>query len=165
VSTEPNWAALGTDEVDHDLGPPVVWHLDVPTIKQVARLDGETWVEHMKRENAAIEVLPLEKLLALPEEAHAAGIYFLWQKDQLQYVGKSKEIGNRLNTHHWALIYGWCTPHSKRKEIPHDRATCLVVASGWRLSREVDLRLRPLERAYIAHYQPPFNFIGQNPGT
>jgi hypothetical protein len=166
MKQEPNWAALGISEPHYnDLGPAVVWHLEVPKIVQLPRLPDETWVDHMKRENAAVEVLPLEKLLELPETANAAGIYFLWLKGQIQYVGKSMEIGNRLNSHHWAAAYAWCSPGSKRKVIPHDKTSCIVVATGWHYPRELNDRLRPLERAYIAQYQPPFNFLGQNPGT
>ena len=166
MSQEPNWDALGGPEVTYEsLGPQVVWHIDVPGIECIEALPGESWVDHMKRENAAIEVLPMDKLLELPEEAgNAGGIYFLWKNRHLQYIGKSTQIGQRLNSHYWAMTFGWASS-SKRKQIPHDRATCLAVVSGWCRPPNTNDRLRPLERAYIAHYQPPYNFIGANPST
>jgi len=162
--TEPNWAALGGDTAEIDLGPRVVWHIEVPVIECVPALPGESWVDHMKRENAAINVLTLDELRSLPEQSNAGGIYFLWKGSQLQYIGKSGQIWQRLNSHYWALTFGWAST-SKRKQIPHDRATCLDVVSGWCRPPDMDEKLRPLERAYIAHYQPPYNFLGPNPST
>jgi hypothetical protein len=120
----------------------------------------ETWVEKMKRLYAGIAILPLEDLRKLPEcKDYDAGVYFLWLKDELQYIGKSTQICYRLQLQEQANRHGGI------KRIPFDRHTCIVVESDRIRSGRLDEKLQPLERAYIAHYQPPYNFIGQNPGT
>lgn len=125
----------------------------------------ETWVEKMKRLYAHVPILPLEELRRLPECGDMdAGIYFLWLKDELQYIGKSTQICYRLQLQEQANTYGATRAH-KMKQIPFDRHTCIVVESSPVRSADLDERLKPLERAYIAHFQPPLNYIGQNPGT
>lgn len=120
----------------------------------------ETWVEKMARVYAHIPILSLDKLRKLPEcDDFDAGVYFLWLKDDLQYIGKSTQICYRLQLQEQGNRYGGI------KHIPFDRHTCIVVESGRLRSPGLDDKLQPLERAYIAHYQPPFNFLGQNPGT
>jgi hypothetical protein len=120
----------------------------------------ELWVDKMKRLYAHIPILPLEDLRALPEAGDFdAGVYFLWLRDDLQYIGKSRQICYRLQLQEQSNLYGGI------KRIPFDRHTCIVVEGGRVRSDDLDDRLKPLERAYIAHYQPPFNFIGENPGT
>ena len=127
----------------------------------------ETWVEKVKREHADVKILTLDELRVLPECGDMdAGIYFLWRKDELLYIGKSRQICHRLVLHDWSRMYG----HSRAKKpkmIPYDRHTCIVVESGrWIVDIDaLNEKMKPIERAYIAHYQPPFNYIGQNPGT
>lgn len=125
----------------------------------------ETWVEKMKRLYADVAILPLVELRKLPEcSDFDAGIYFLWLKDELQYIGKSTQICYRLQLQQQCNIYGATRAH-KMKQVPFDRHTCIVVESQRIRSEGLEDKLKPLERAYIAHYQPPFNFLGQNPGT
>jgi hypothetical protein len=129
------------------------------------RKQGETWVQQMKRELADVEIVPLAELRKLPAaEEFDAGVYFLWLENELQYVGKSNHICERLTFQDWANAAVDRT--HPMKKIPYDRHTCIVLESG-RLREDPNLgnMMQRLERAYIAHYQPPFNFLGQNPGT
>lgn len=120
------------------------------------------WTERMRRELADIDLLPLEKVRALPECGdYDGGIYFPWLGDQLQYIGKSQQICYRLLLQEQGNIHGGI------KRIPFDRHTCLVVHSGRIIEnpRDLDATLKRLERAYIAHYEPPYNCLDENPGT
>lgn len=120
------------------------------------------WTDRLKRELADVPILTLDKLRSLPESGSLdGGIYFLWSEDQLQYVGKSRQICNRIAQHEWARMY----PRRRSKAIPFGRHTCIVVESGWLISDGLGEKLSRLERAYIAHYEPPFNHLHQNPGT
>lgn len=126
----------------------------------------ETWSEKMRRELADVEILPIDKLRTLPECGdYDAGIYFLWLKDELQYIGKSNQICYRLQLQEQANFYGHTRKH-KMKQIPFDRHTCIALETG-RIHEDELLpqKLQRLERAYIAHYEPPYNYLGQNPGT
>lgn len=105
-----------------------------------------------------IEVLPLDTVRQLPPaEPFDAGIYFLWWKDDLMYIGKSANVLERLFrqsevnklTHHQFSQTAKC--------IHFDRHTCLVVERGQVKSQRLDYQLRDLERAYIAAYEPPCN--------
>jgi hypothetical protein len=129
---------------------------------------GETWAEKMKAKYSDIKIIPLDELLKLPGNAgdFHSGIYFLWLKGKLQYIGKSRQICNRMNHHVWAAQYGH-SRSSRTKIIPFDRYTYLQLGNDERVfdSRVLDPMLQRYERAYIAHYLPPFNFDGANPGT
>jgi hypothetical protein len=87
-----------------------------------------------------IEILALDRLRLLPRCGRSdAGIYFLWRDDELLYIGRSKNIHNRLLRH-------------PKGAIPYTHHTCLVIdydSLGWQHS--------PIEAAYISHYSPPFN--------
>lgn len=123
------------------------------------------WTDRMKRELSHVEIFPIEVLRILPAcEDFDAGIYFLWKDDALQYIGKSRQICNRLVMHDHANATGhlWA---KKPNAVPYDCYTCLIVDSGRLHDRNLDNRLKPLERAYIAHYQPPFNSLYENVGT
>jgi excinuclease UvrABC nuclease subunit len=89
-----------------------------------------------------IEILPIEQLRALPEcGRNDAGVYFLWRDDELLYIGRSKNIHNRLLRH-------------PRGVIPFTRHTVLSIdyeTLGWRIGLD--------EAAYIAHYSPPYNVM------
>lgn len=89
-----------------------------------------------------IQILPIEQLRMLPECGRRdAGIYFLWRDDELLYIGRAKNIHNRLLRH-------------PKGVIPFKRHTFLSIdyeADGWRHG--------PIEAAYIAHYSPPFNIM------
>jgi len=111
-----------------------------------------TWTDKMKRELADVQILPLEQLRALPAEFgdYDGGIYFLWLGEELQYIGKSRQLCNRLNYH----------------KVKFDRCTLLLIVSDERIHDfSKDPEMQRLERAYIAHYQPPHNCLHQNPGT
>lgn len=57
----------------------------------------ESWAEKQRRRLAHIPILPLEELRKLPQAVDFdAGIYFLWTGDELVYVGKSRNIPDRL---------------------------------------------------------------------
>lgn len=115
-----------------------------------------------KREIADVPILALDELRRLPQSNSLdGGIYFLWSKDQLQYIGKSRQICNRIDQHEWARDY----PRRRPKTIPFDRHTCIALDSGRLVSKHLDEQLKRLERAYIARYQPPFNCPHENPGT
>jgi hypothetical protein len=121
----------------------------------------------MKRQYADVEIFPIDVLRILPAcDDFDAGVYFLWKDDELQYIGKSRQICYRLQLQEQANAYGkWRTHHMKT--IPFDRHTCIVVESGRIIGdiHALERKLQRLERAYIAHFQPPFNYLGQNPGT
>ena len=126
----------------------------------------EKWVERMKRECAHIKVLPFEEIKALPEAGEFdGGIYFLWKGDTLQYIGKSMHVGERLTHHDWAFTYAKFRSN-KTNPIPYDRHTCLVMCGG-RIKEGDWIKpiLRDHERAYIAHFKPPYNYVARNPGT
>lgn len=88
----------------------------------------------------------IDELRELPDDPRGMGVYFLWYKGDLTYIGFSTDINRRLYMHHCAWRY---KSPGNRVCIPHDRATavpCDTVAE-----------LRPLEKAYIRLYTPPFN--------
>lgn len=126
-----------------------------------------TWVELMKRQYSDVEIFPLDVIRILPAcDDFDAGVYFLWKDHELQYIGKSRQICYRLQLQEQANVYGHTRKHAM-KMIPFDYHTCIVVESG-RIRGDMEAlerKLQRLERAYIAHYQPPFNYLGQNPGT
>lgn len=103
-----------------------------------------------------LEILPLERIQALPECGDFdGGIYFLWLKDELQYIGKSRQIWSRIAQHSYA------------GRIPFDRHTCIVLDSG-RIIKDAQAfteNLKQVERAYIAGYQPRYNCLRENIGT
>lgn len=106
------------------------------------------------------EVLPLDAIQALPGERDARGIYFLWNAKDLQYVGQSMAVGNRVTDHERNYIYGRLRSRPT-KRIKFDRFTALIIDQRpFAESREIDrLRNRMLiiERAYVETYRPPFN--------
>jgi len=115
------------------------------------------WTERMRRELADVEILPLEAIKTLPQCGEmAGGIYFLWLKGELQYIGRSRDIGYRLRLHPYAKV-----------PISFDEHTALMIQQG-RLIENIDQlnrELQRLERAYIAHYEPPHNDLYANVGT
>jgi len=123
------------------------------------------WTEQTRAELSHVEIMPLERLQQLPEAGEFdGGIYFLWLGDQLQYVGKSNQISIRLNHHHYAYKFGRLRT-SRSKRIPFDRHTSIVLFDETNKSNKLEWLMRDTERAYIAHYEPPFNSLEQNPGT
>ena len=95
------------------------------------------WVKTTLERLGHIKVLSLDDIRALPVcGPYEAGIYFLWLKDELQYVGKSKQVSERIAQQGRALRHNALT--AGRRGIPHDRHTCLPVDEGtgfeWRLA-------------------------------
>jgi hypothetical protein len=108
----------------------------------------------------AFEVLPMEGIKALPDDQDTRGVYFLWDGDELQYIGQSMQIGNRINDHERAYNYGMFRSRPT-KQIKFDKVTCLILDRRPFASRNDIDRLRNrlliVERAYIERYKPPFN--------
>lgn len=102
-------------------------------------------------------VLSMDELRALPAaEEYDAGVYFLWLNDELQYIGKSHHILERLD---WQFTVNRYHPlHTGRQpHIPFDRHTCIVLEKGFeRQPRTVGL-LQDYERLYIGSYPTPHN--------
>jgi hypothetical protein len=115
-----------------------------------------------------IDVLPIEALRALPEPVpFDAGIYFLWQGDELVYVGKSQYLVERSVRQHTINRYASDRTYWDRHQIiPHDRLTALVLEHGRIKSDGLEHTLRAYEKAYIAAYEPRLNLGGTaNGGT
>jgi hypothetical protein len=110
------------------------------------------WVKTTRERLGHIKVLSLDEMRLLPPVGpYDAGVYFLWLQDELQYVGKSKQVSERIAQQGRALRHNALT--LGRRGIPHDRYTALRVEDGRRLEWD----LRDLEQIYIATYEPPFN--------
>ena len=125
----------------------------------------KTWAETTRERLAHIKVLGLDELRKLPQaQPFDAGLYFLWEGEDLVYVGKSTNILERaerqfrINRCHSLYL-------DRHQPIPHDRQTCLVLGSGRFRDRQLEFQLRDYERAYIAHYEPRYNHLDQNGGT
>lgn len=79
----------------------------------------------------------IDEVFALEERTEHPGIYFLLLGGALQYIGMSNCVSGRIDRHRYAC------------EIPFSDSRCLIVHDkSW---REI------FERAYIEHWQPPFN--------
>lgn len=125
----------------------------------------KAWAEIARKKYAHIPILPLADLARLPEaEEFDSGIYFLWQGETLVYIGKSRNIPDRLvrlsETNRFHTLR-----NSRCKPVPHQRHTALVLERGQFASEGLDAKLRDHERAYIAHYLPPYNHPDHNGGT
>lgn len=106
---------------------------------------------------AHIEIKPLEELRALPEATtYDSGVYFLWGGDELLYIGKSRNVLDRIQRLTQARN---CSPlyASTHKAVPFDRHTVLVLSAGMYIEPGLDKQLQVHERAYINHYRPPYN--------
>lgn len=111
-----------------------------PPAPDLWRLDQQFGIE---REQARLRVLPLDQLRGLRmasrlgarrAAARVSGLYFLWRGPRLVYVGRSVNIGYRMED------------HATNKAFTH--ATWMRV----RQANQVDL-----ERAMIRHYRPELN--------
>jgi hypothetical protein len=127
----------------------------------------ETWAETTRRQLAHIPILPLEELRKLPEpQPFDAGIYFLWDGDELAYVGKSTHIMERADRQHRIHRYASdLTYWDRHDRLPHDRLTALVLETGRVRSPLLRFKLQDYERAYIAHYEPKLNHLDVDAGT
>jgi hypothetical protein len=106
---------------------------------------------------AHIEIKPLEELRALKEaDQFESGIYFLWGSDELLYIGKSRNLPDRIQRLTQARR-GSPLYLASHKAVPFDRHTALVLAEGPIAEPGLDAILQLHERAYINAYRPPFN--------
>jgi hypothetical protein len=106
---------------------------------------------------AHIPILPTEDLAKLPEaEEFDSGIYFLWGGAELLYVGKSRNIPDRIQRLTQARR---ASPfyRASHKAVPFDRHTALVLEKGQFAEPGLDAKLQAHERAYINAYLPPYN--------
>jgi hypothetical protein len=125
----------------------------------------KSWADKAREQFAHIPIMSLEELSALPEaEEFDAGVYFLWQGPALVYIGKSRNIPERMMRQDQVNRFG-VLRNSRCKIIPHDRHTALVLEKGQFASRGLDAVLWVHERAYIAHYLPAYNHPDDNGGT
>lgn len=112
------------------------------------------------REATEFEVLSIDAIKELPDDQDSRGVYFLWHDDQLQYVGQSMQIGNRVVDHERAYNYGIFRSRPT-KQIKFNKVTSLVIDRRPFASADDRERLRNrmliIERAYIERYRPPFN--------
>jgi hypothetical protein len=102
-------------------------------------------------------ILTLEEMRALPEaEEYDAGVYFLWLENELQYIGKSHHIQERLG---WQVMVNRLVPllTGRQVKIPFDRHTCIVLEKGWIKQPRTAGLLQDHERLYIGTYPTPFN--------
>lgn len=119
----------------------------------------DTYADRKRHTWAHIPIKPLEELRALPEAAeYDAGIYFLWGGDELLYIGKSRNVPDRIlrltQTRRCAPFY-----QAAHKAVPFDRHTTLVLRNtGGIRDHSLEEPLQLHERAYIDAYRPPYNF-------
>jgi hypothetical protein len=106
------------------------------------------------------EVLSPEAIAGLPDDQDARGVYFLFDGDQLQYIGQSMCIGNRVTQHEQAYNFG-IFRSVPTKQIKFDKVRSLVIDRRPFASQAEIAKLRNrmliVERAYIERYRPPFN--------
>lgn len=120
-------------------------------------------IERWGKIYAHIPIRPLHELYALPEpEEYDSGVYFLWAGNQLLYIGKSRNICNRL--YYQQLVNKNHMFHSSPtdKVIPFDKITCKVLEHDMVCCPCLDGNLEAYERAYLSFYKPPFNCDTQN---
>lgn len=121
----------------------------------------ETWAEQTKKKLAHIKVLPLEQIRELPEAGpYDGGIYFLWLKGELVYIGKSRQVQERITQLKQDARYARLVDAPRPR--PFDRYTCLVVDEPMEKLAPI---LKDLERAYIATHEPRYNHLDVNSGT
>lgn len=106
-------------------------------------------------------ILSLEALMALPDaEDGYAGIYFLWLDGNLQYVGQSRSVANRITQHHWNYMYGAQRAQPVAR-IRFDKSTYLELDRSPYLDRDGLRKLGKLlidtEALYVNAYRTPFN--------
>lgn len=118
------------------------------------------FAERIAESSAHVEVLPLAELSAsnyTKAVEFDAGVYFLWLGDKLQYIGKSRDIPDRINRHLRYLNHGRFTLTKWQNAIPFDRYTFILVANSRMRFPDIDQKLQDLERAYITAYPTPYN--------
>jgi hypothetical protein len=101
------------------------------------------------------ELLTMEQIKALPSEAREfdAAVYFLWLDGELQYIGKTRNMTDRINRHLPFRLHGRLrTQRAPDVDVDFDSYTFLLVAnSSWKTAA-IDAELTELERLYQAEY-------------
>jgi hypothetical protein len=121
-----------------------------------------SWSDKTLVELAHIDILPRGQLRGLSGPDHNwPGIYFLWWKDDLVYIGKSTQLAERYRR----LVSDQRSWHLQQNQrgMRFDTMTCALVPKE--PLETLRMRLQDLERKYIATYLPPLNDHGMNPGT
>jgi hypothetical protein len=108
-----------------------------------------------------MNLLSLDELRELPDASDGyAGVYFLWLGSDLQYIGQSRHIANRLNQHEWNRLYGAMRGRSV-PQINFDRATMIQLDDRPYMESDEERALYKLlietEGAYVNAYRTPFN--------
>lgn len=107
---------------------------------------------------ARYPVLSLDELRQLPEaEEYDGGVYFLWLNDELQYIGKSSHVQERLAKQGYVNRYAPFQNGKSQIPIPFDRHTCIVLEKGFVKQPGTPKLLQDYERLYIGTYPTPYN--------
>lgn len=78
----------------------------------------------------------LRNYMQVTDRITFCGVYFLWNGEELAYIGSSLNIKKRVAS------------HAKQQRIAFDYASCLTINFPWHLS---------VEAAYIDAYMPTWN--------
>jgi hypothetical protein len=110
----------------------------------------------------SVSILSLSDLRALPKYTdREGGVYFLWRSDRLVYVGRSRNLGIRIQSHVERKVYSGLVEHRRRASMNFDDFTCLVLDDGPEISDVADEMLALYEHAYIRFYKPEYNTHGR----
>ncbi len=105
--------------------------------KPVMTTNGLTPEQFIRGEMPYVQILQLQEIRRLARAGRcAAGVYFLWLGDQLQYIGKSVSVSHRIEQ------------HRRQVKIQFDSCNFLPLEP---------IEIGFTERAYIDRYAPPFN--------
>ncbi len=119
------------------------------------------WHDTIRDRLAHIKVLSLEELRTLPEaKPFEGGLYFLWRGDELLWIGKTNHILERINRQVRNRVYDKF--QVGQRGIPFDRYTCLVIDAE---PSRLPALMQDMERAYLMHYDTPYNNTDANGGT
>lgn len=114
--------------------------------------------EHWRADYSEVPILSIEEMYALPEaKEYDSGVYFLWYRGGLVYIGKSRNLLGRAYYQHGVNRANGLMQSTTAKVIPHDKMTCLVLHNGFEIPGWLDGKLTAYERAYFAAYEPYFN--------
>jgi hypothetical protein len=101
-------------------------------LQRIGRLQGDDYWQ---------TILEPHEILSMERVSFKQGVYFLYLKGSLQYIGTSSCMAMRFRDHRSA------------KKIEFDDTRCIAVPiAGWR---------EALEAAYIERYPTPFNKAGR----
>jgi len=96
--------------------------------------------------------LTLEEARALPETARGKGIYFLWDGDDLLYIGASTQVMERIDRQAQFRDFGHMSTSNyvqAKPHIPFNRATILKC--------DTVTAMAELEKTLIKRWWPPYN--------